>query len=545
MLTALLVGIGFVYLMRNEAERLELSWRAQAVREAEMLAGDLVTAVLDLQDSIGDRLKRVATNNPREELLDWARRDSLIRNVFVWREGALSLPNPDGPLSAEDSLFIQRYGPIFSGVTPWSPPDTSADVSTAAAPIADAPEPKQLQEAMPMRVQTLAARARMSSAIAMESAPARLHDVDRVVWKPWYAGEDFFLLGYAIVEQMELVYGIEIEFAALLGRLVPIFSIDSPQGLAFGLRSNRGHTVLTTGSDTAELDSDMLIERIPLAPVLPNWQIEVYRTAASIGGTGREVLAVGAGLGLMLVLSIIACGSMLFWLARRNMIDAARKTSFVSNVSHELKTPLTTIRMHAEMLGERRVADPRKREHYLDVIIEQSHRLTRLVNNVLDFSRIEQDRKQYVLDEIDPAQVAAAIVNAQRPRIESEGLRLDCHLPQSSNPRNLDRDAFEQVLLNLVDNAVKYARAGGELSIAWQEHGHIAVCDRGPGIPHGQRERVFSSYHRIDDSLTARQSGSGLGLTIARQLMRDMGGDVVCQPRTGGGACFVIVLPPE
>jgi len=225
------------------------------------------------------------------------------------------------------------------------------------------------------------------------------------------------------------------------------------------------------------------------------------------------------------------------------MLEAARKTSFVSNVSHELKTPLTTIRMYAEMLGEKRVPEEERREHYLKVIIEQSRRLTRLVDNVLDFSRIEQRRKRYRIEPLDAVAEARALIENQRPRIEQSGLALKLELPESCAARPLDRDVLEQALINLLDNAIKYAVEGGEVLIEWREPGCIACCDRGPGIPHSQRERVFRSYHRVDDSLTARQSGCGLGLTIARQLLRGIGGELTYEARPGGGACFLVRLP--
>jgi signal transduction histidine kinase len=168
-----------------------------------------------------------------------------------------------------------------------------------------------------------------------------------------------------------------------------------------------------------------------------------------------------------------------------------------------------------------------------------------LVNNVLDFSRLEQRRKQYTIESFDIFTETRIIVEAQRPRIEQAGMRLIIDLPADPCERPLDRDVLEQALLNLIENAIKYAGAGGDLTVAWDRSGRIEICDRGPGIPPSQRKRIFRSYHRIDDSLTAHQAGCGLGLTIARQLLRGLGGDLVFNPREGGGACFAIVLPKD
>ncbi len=109
-----------------------------------------------------------------------------------------------------------------------------------------------------------------------------------------------------------------------------------------------------------------------------------------------------------------------------------------------------------------------------------------------------------------------------------------------------DRDALEQVLLNLLDNAIKYASEGKELSITLKvskEYCELQFADKGPGVPSAHRDNIFKKFHRVDDSLTAGKPGSGLGLSIARRLLRDLGGDLLYKPRGGGGSCFVVLIP--
>ena len=183
---------------------------------------------------------------------------------------------------------------------------------------------------------------------------------------------------------------------------------------------------------------------------------------------------------------------------------------------------------------------------YLRVIIEQSHRLTRLVNNVLDFSRLEQRRKTYRPEELDAAAFVTGIVEDHRLRMAAAGL--DAVVEGAGQPAwvRTDRDALEQALLNLVDNALKYAAEGKQLCVGVSRRGgwiDIRVSDRGPGVARAQRARIFEKFHRVDDSLTAGKPGSGLGLSIARSLLRDQGGDVFYEPRAGGGSTFVIRLP--
>jgi signal transduction histidine kinase len=242
----------------------------------------------------------------------------------------------------------------------------------------------------------------------------------------------------------------------------------------------------------------------------------------------------------------VAGGLLLLQEARRSALDARRKTTFVANVSHELKTPLTTIRMYAELLGEGRVRDEAKVRHYLRTIVGESQRLSRLIGNVLDFGRLEQGRKEYRVEALDPADTVSDILARQRERLEAAGLKVETTFPPAAARVRADRDSLEQVLLNLVDNALKYAAAGGELHVAVVPAGaqvQIRVEDRGPGVPAAQRERVFDLFHRLDDELTRRQPGCGLGLTLARRLLRDQGGDLGCEARPGGGAAFIVSLP--
>ena len=223
------------------------------------------------------------------------------------------------------------------------------------------------------------------------------------------------------------------------------------------------------------------------------------------------------------------------WRARR---DSERKTSFVSNVSHELKTPLTSIRLCAEMLSEGRAKDEAARARYLDVITKESGRLARLVDNVLDFGRLEQNRRKYDLSDVDLCDLVRGAAESQRSRVESAGMALSVEIAEVPVVRRVDGDAVSQIVVNLIDNAVKYAADGKQLDVRVAADGTVIVADRGPGIPKRDRERVFERFYRCDDSLAAKSSGSGLGLSIARRLAEGMGGHLVCMARAGGGAEF-------
>jgi signal transduction histidine kinase len=228
---------------------------------------------------------------------------------------------------------------------------------------------------------------------------------------------------------------------------------------------------------------------------------------------------------------------------------ARQKTDFVSNVSHELKTPLTSIRMFSELLAEGRVVEPAKQRSYLNIITAETARLTRLINNVLDFSRLERGEKKYDFRECDLVQRARDTAESYRPHLEHNGLKLDCDLAPGSLSVRGDCDALAQVIVNLLSNAEKYSTGKKEISLQVAQRdgplpcAEVKVLDRGPGVPRGSEEKIFEKFYRAHDSLSSGIQGSGLGLTLARQIARAHGGDVCYEPRDGGGSSFCLRLP--
>jgi signal transduction histidine kinase len=224
-----------------------------------------------------------------------------------------------------------------------------------------------------------------------------------------------------------------------------------------------------------------------------------------------------------------------------------QKTSFVSNVSHELKTPLTSIRMYAELLADNKAKTPDVMRNYLNVIITESERLTRLVNNVLDFGRLEQKRRNYHCEPVKLPEFVISVLDTLKGVLEASDMKLEIHA-EAESVVSADRDALNRVLVNLVDNACKYAADGKSILVTianGKKQTFISVADRGPGIPSVHAKRIFERFFRVDDSVTATVGGSGLGLSIAQQLMHGMGGDLHWSPHEGGGSIFTVTLPRE
>jgi signal transduction histidine kinase len=251
---------------------------------------------------------------------------------------------------------------------------------------------------------------------------------------------------------------------------------------------------------------------------------------------------------LMLVGAILLGGWLMAADVRRQMQLAQQKTDFVGNVSHELKTPLTSIRMFADMLAEGRVTEPERQSKYLHIISAESARLTRLINNVLDFARLERGTRSGDHGPCDLVEVVHEVIDTCRPHLETVGAALTLEIGAPSLPLTGDHDALAQIILNLVSNAEKYG--GGEILVRVRREensavslGCVDVLDRGPGVPARQREAIFNPFRRLHDSLASGISGSGLGLTLARRMAQAHGGSVTCSARAGGGSCFTLTVP--
>lgn len=287
-----------------------------------------------------------------------------------------------------------------------------------------------------------------------------------------------------------------------------------------------------------------------IGEALPHWEVAVYLLDPGKLGQAARTLKLTLGLMIVALLLAVSVGS---WLIvadlRRQLTLARQKTDFVSNVSHELKTPLTSIRMFAELLAEGRVADREKQRSYLHIITAETARLTRLINNVLDFARLERGEKKYNFQPCDLVEVVRDTAETLRPHLEQNGFAIECELPPEPCPVTCDRDALAQVLVNLLSNAEKYS--GEQKTIRVELHrrseplpfAEVTVLDRGLGVPRGCETKVFEQFYRAHDTLNSGIQGSGLGLTLARQIARAHGGDVAHEPREGGGSCFSLRLP--
>ena len=307
--------------------------------------------------------------------------------------------------------------------------------------------------------------------------------------------------------------------------------------LAFEIRDEGGELLYAT-SDYP--DPTGLTGESPLAPPLGEGVLRVARPdgGATVRTRAIRLLAFGACLLALLVCTLLAGGALLVRGLRRERRDARRKTDFIDNVSHELKTPLAGIRLNAELLAENRLADGAKRKSAVKAILMESDRLARMVDELLDFSRLEKGTRRYNLETFDLAAFATQDAVIQAATVMSHG-RARITVKGAGTLVNADTNAIRQIGANLIANAVKYS--DGEIDVE-VEGCEIRFMDRGPGVPDGDEERIFERFYRVDNSLTRTTGGSGIGLCIARFLARGMGGDLTYSHRPGGGSVFTLTL---
>ncbi|AGW14881.1 sensor histidine kinase [Megalodesulfovibrio gigas] len=223
-----------------------------------------------------------------------------------------------------------------------------------------------------------------------------------------------------------------------------------------------------------------------------------------------------------------------------------RRAGFVSSVTHELKTPLTTIRMYAEMLEQGMAPSREREEEYLRTVGAEAERLSRLIGNVLEFAKLEKRTRRFEMQEGDLDDVFDEVRRVLGPTLTQSGFTLVEDV-QLSHPIPYDREAMVQILLNLVENSIKFGHSAPEKRIAirvTEEGGRVILCveDTGPGVPSGALRKIFNDFYRVDDSLTRKTKGTGLGLALVKRLAEGMGGKVWAQNIDGGGLRVCIRL---
>ena len=251
---------------------------------------------------------------------------------------------------------------------------------------------------------------------------------------------------------------------------------------------------------------------------------------------------------LLGILSLLIVGGLVLTkhVVSKEIALARLKSDFVSNVSHELRTPLALIRLYAETLELGRITTREKKQQYYRIIRKESERLTALINNILDFSRIEAGRKEYEFRETDIGDLVHNTLDSYRYQIEQQGFAFEEKIDDNLPPVTVDREAIARAVVNLVNNALKYSDDDKFLGVRlYRDNGAVKleVIDHGIGIARRDQSKIFEKFYRTGDPLVHNTKGSGLGLSLVRHITEAHGGEIEVDSTPGKGSRFVLSLP--
>ena len=502
--------------------------------EQELLGHQMRSLVLDrlhtVDGRVQDQFRRLESDFlaagdklPMETglLRAFVRQQPDVRQLFVFGSDGARLFPPEGePVTEKENRFLERT------VHLW--PENAARGSRHPG------EPG------------LAAGEGITSALTRPGAgegPA-----ERRGWYTWFSGVEQNHIFWWQDETGRLI-GLELEPMRFLSGLIAALP-DTGTGedaLAYRIRliDSRGAVAYQWGG-REPAEGEAALAGIFLSHPLESWKLDYYGAAPS------AITAGGWGLGLFLLAAgaaLLGLGRFLYLEHTREVRLAGQRVNFVNQVSHELKTPLTNIRLYAELLEDalpESVEEGGKPRRYSNIIAAESQRLSRLIGNVLTFARQEKGKlalkpKAGCVDDIIKKTLAAF-----RPSLAARGVQ--AWLDAGAGARVMvDPDVLEQILNNLFNNTEKYAASGGRLDVQTRQAGEfttIVVRDHGPGIPKSEAGRVFTPFYRISSRLTDQATGTGIGLGIARQLARLHGGDLTLKDARPGASFEVRLHTP-
>ncbi|HKG23563.1 MAG TPA: HAMP domain-containing sensor histidine kinase, partial [Blastocatellia bacterium] len=280
--------------------------------------------------------------------------------------------------------------------------------------------------------------------------------------------------------------------------------------------------------------------------IFKDWYLKVQSRGMTGEEDARRVFALNLSLTVLMTSLVLGGITMALRTASREMRLSRMKADFVSNVSHELRTPLASIRVFGEFFKLGWVKEPEKIQEYGGYIENESRRLTQLINNILDFSRIESGGKTYQFEQTDLKDVVAETLRAFEVRLSQTGFSLDAEVSDEPLVAFVNRDAVTQLLMNLLDNAIKYSGSSTEILVqAGRREGQIAisVTDYGIGIPREERDKIFDKFYRVSTGLVHDVKGSGLGLSIVKHIVEAHNGKITVESQPGAGSTFTLFFP--
>ncbi len=359
--------------------------------------------------------------------------------------------------------------------------------------------------------------------------------------------DQIFIFRRIMINQKIYRQGFILKIRSFLNHLLQDYFRNQPMAGYANLRlqvMDQGREILAAQAGVSSTDPQLMLQRaLPPPFAFLNATLssdEIPRSA------GRQTLMAMMGA----LAAIFLIGLFGIYKSAQTLVDLSeRRAQFVSSVTHELKTPLTNIRMYIEMLAQGIAKDTEREQEYFQIIDSEGSRLTRLINNVLDLAKLE--KKQRALD-LKPGtfeEIVAEVQTVMQAKLKQEGFHLK-FVQQTRRAFSYDREAMIQILINLIENSIKFGRAAERKEIVIRTYSEgrwmkIAVSDFGPGIPRRALKRIFDDFYRVDNSLTQTTRGTGIGLALVKKFIHLMGGRIKAENNSGAGCTILISLPLE
>lgn len=487
--------LGRLFWLR-ETDDWQLQQKARAMQTLQERQQTLGGVIQSMETKFHDLLG--STHNDDAALRDLPTKQPLIRAAFrMEKSGQIMIPDVTSPgmQSDEDREFLLRTASI------WSRGSLGRD------PVRD----------------------EMETTSDPPSAPSH-------GWHVWYHEDGPHWL-YWRRQSDESVTGLEIERLAFLSRVNSGLGADASLGDCVRLASADGEILAQQGGFHPGAGTSALVT-FPCPAPMQHWHWEFFAAPDEAAGPPAWPYLLGFG---GVACFFAAVGVLLCLSYERDLREAAQRVSFVNQVSHELKTPLTNIRLYVDLARESAGAEGNS---LLDVVEEETSRLSRMIHNVLTFAQHEKKTLDLHPASGDLGAVVERAVSIWRPLLARKNIQI-CVENDLHKPARFDEDAVEQILGNLLSNVEKYAVSASRVDITiGVKTGRVelSVQDDGPGISKQELPHVFDAFYRSRNDLTEGVSGTGLGLSIARTLAVLQGGELEVVD-TGRGACFVLSLP--
>ena len=396
-------------------------------------------------------------------------------------------------------------------------------------------EVRQMDQFVNISADTQAAQQGQSETVQVRIDPFMPVVVNGPDSEPSIFAGQVFLLRHVQIENQHFLQGFQLNENKLIQEIEESASLFCREGMTFELSKTENQNV----AYAAILDFGFGDLVLNLAEMDPQW---IAKQTSQLRYWYFGIITV--------VLCAVTLGLTSLWRnARAQLKLAQKKDDFISAVSHELRTPLTSIRMYSEMLEKNWVKSSDKLTEYYSSMRAESERLSRLIENVLDFSRIQKGKKKYTFKLGDLNQCIAAVVEMMTPYAAQNGFVIKTDL-EPLGQTAFDHDAVTQIAVNLLDNAIKYARNAQEKTITVRtkrdrQFTVIEVEDHGPGVPHHQRKKVFDEFYRCGPEATRETAGTGLGLALVKNFAQAHNGFVEIITSKPTGAVFRVALSAD